>query len=206
MFVYCGNNPANGFDPSGCRFVYSDERRYGNGSTEYTDTGTGTPYIYSQNSENVANKSVGISTVKHSECGPVATYNASVSLGASPNIDNILSYYNVFHTLLGGLAGIFPSEVISYFENQGYTVCVSDTPDGIAIISAAADTCILWYLYTTEEFPGFGGHYIQYDRLGNEYIARNVYTNDSCILLSHPEDFVTIGNHFYGLCIGIYRP
>ncbi len=60
MFAYCGNDPANCSDSSGCRPSW--EHSYGNGLCEYTDAGTGAPddvlvfYNADQNWENAAYK------------------------------------------------------------------------------------------------------------------------------------------------------
>lgn len=44
MFAYCGNNPANCFDPAGYTCIFENDRRYyGNGCVEYTDARTGNP-------------------------------------------------------------------------------------------------------------------------------------------------------------------
>ena len=161
-------------------------------------------YITDQNADDIKDKSVGFSTVAHSGCGPVAIYNAEVSLGKHPNFDDILKYFDTSNTLLFGYAGVLPDKVISYFTDQGYKVIYNDDIASFSAISATADTCIMWYLYYSDSFPGFGGHYIQYDRVGSEYFARNVYTGRHCITFNYPEDFATEGNRFYALCIGIY--
>jgi len=205
MYAYCLNSPVNGCDPSGMRFQDPNCRSCG-GRNEYTDAGTGTPYFYNQKDKNVKDKSVGLSTVGHSGCGPVAIYNAEVSLGHNPNFDDILDYFDTSNTLFFGFAGVLPNDVISNFKDRAYTVVTTTDINKFSVVSDAADTCIMWYLYTTMDFPWIGGHYVQYDRTELGYFARNVFSDRNYKTFTCPENLATCGSHFCALYIGIYAP
>ena len=172
-----------------------------------------TSYINDQSADPYGSMTLGRTTVAHGGCGIVASYNALRSLGKNPDFNEVLAYYNKRESdlLFGGTAGMLPSLVASYFRDLGYTVIVTEDYDGIEIFSKTADACIMWYLYDLGvsikgiDMPFFGGHFIEYGRYENEYIAHNAATVTGVDYFHYPMEYASRGSRFYAIGIFIYE-
>ncbi len=199
MFVYCLNNPIMRDDPSGNRCV-----------PQRADLKAFIPeYILDQEDGSIANKKLGVSTISHSGCGVIATYNALLTLGENTTFDEVLAYYNKnWYSLdCAGLAGMRPDVVATYFREAGYTVHITDSRDGIDVLSRSADACILYYMYYTEYSIGevtwdlYGAHFVSYLKKGGKYITLEAPTDS----FKRPSSYAYSGRRFYAIGIYIYK-
>ena len=211
MFAYCNNNPVNYSDSSGQLPVKN---------TVYINDGAPSGvkellYIRNQADSSVGTKKFGVASVAHGGCGAVATYNALVELEDYTSFDSVLDSYNSDPLSLSalGLAGMSPNVVADYFQNAGYTVHMTDDPDGIDIYSQTADACIIFYMYprTYDAFnlfsvDAFGAHYEAYSKRGNEYVGYNTGGKYGIRNFMYPSDYAYDNGNFYAIGIYIYKP
>lgn len=207
MFAYCNNNPVNLGDLNGnFPFVVNQFR-----TNVLCFDGGGLPssieYIKNQSANGIGNRKLGISTVSHGGCGPVATYNALITLEDAISFSSVLEYYNGANsrTTAGGLLGTLPHQVADYFESKGYRVIMSNNPDGIDLFSKTADACILWYAYPAS-YGGidlFGAHFVHYRKCEDGYIAYNVgyYGTET---FQYPSDYGDRSGRYCPIGIFIY--
>ena len=204
MITYCGNNPVAFFDPAGTYYASILDRITTDG---YGGRGAMPKMITNQSDDGVGNRPLGITTVSHGGCGPVATYNALITLGDAKTFDEVLSYYNESpdRTVAGGLLGTLPHQVAGFFESEGYRVIMSNNPDGIELFSQTADACILWYAYPQKHLgiDLFNAHFVHYHKYGKRYKAYN--TDHITDTFRHPYDFGDEGNRYCPIGIFIYK-
>ena len=205
MFTYCLNNPVNTFDPNGmCSYsVYYGGSVDNNGCYRCKNK----PYIHSQEDESIAEKRLGVTTVSHAGCGPVAVYNAAVSLGMDISFDEVLEYYNarVLRMNLLGLVGTPMGIIKDFFEEKGYYVYCAYTVDSIAFASQSANASIIYYKYTNDiaGVPLYGAHFVEYSYMGNKYYAHNVNIGSE---FSQINEFTNAGSRFDFVGIFIFEP
>ncbi len=191
MFAYCGNNPVIFHDTAGTRHEISAGG--GSGTRNYQ-------YIYSQNDFSISGKLLGLSTIEHSGCGVLATYNALITLGNPKSFDSVLNYYNKRPTMhpLGGAIGMSPFAVASYFSDNGYRVILTSDSDAVDVLSTTADASIFYYLYEQTYKPlgvkveAFGHHFIEYHKLNSTlYEGLNAATMTGYRTFRYPSDLAT---------------
>ena len=206
MFTYCLNNPVNTFDPNGmCSYsVY-----YGG---EVDDTGCyrckNKPYINNQEDESVAGKRLGIATISHSGCGPIAVYNAALTLGLKISFDDVCSYYNsnILNMHLLGLAGTPVDMIVGFFEAQGYTVLTTKSTQALDAASPLADACIMYYKFPNTYLgfiDAYGAHFAEYAYMNNGYYAHNVTYGQE---FKQPSSFATMNSRYDIVGILIFEP
>ena len=204
MFAYCGNNPEAFLDVTGTYYASILDRITTDG---FTRRAVIPKMILNQHDEGIGNKRLGITTVSHGGCGPVATYNALLTLGDEATFDEVLSYYNKSpnRTVALGLLGTLPHQVTGFFESRGYRVIMSNTHDGIEIFSQTADACILWYAYPQKHFgiDLFNAHFVHYHKYESEYKAYN--TQRGISTFNHPYDEGNYGDRYSAIGIFIYK-
>ena len=202
MFAYCQNNSVNFYDPAGyfphsqCTYAYID----GN----YT-----LPYITDQDDDLIKSKRFGITTVSHGGCGPIATYNALISLGKYVSFDEVLAYYNsnIFALNLGGLTGTPVDLVAQYFRDNGYSVIVSDDPDEIDVLSMSADASILWYMFPAKYFgvEAYGAHFVSYKKTDAGYVGYNTAEGNGTYMFRYASDYGYDHDRYYAIGIFIFK-
>ena len=199
MFAYCGNNSLNNSDPIGYYRV------------SVLDDDPGYPlFITNQEASGVGDKRFGVVSVAHGGCGAIATYNANLILDSNESFDSVLGYYNkvpYYRLTAGGLLGMFPTSVASYFKEKGKTVIMTDSLDGIDIYSQTADACIMYYVFPTE-FAGaelVGAHFVTYHRSGNKYVGYNTESRTGITIFAAPSDYAYRNNRLYAIGIFIYE-
>ena len=189
MYVYCGNNPANYVDQSGMLFGRANTVLM----ADRTHKGS-SKYIADQNADTIGSKSFGLASVAHGGCGIVASYNALLTLGAEKSFDDVLAYFNnrIGITPGFGYVGLSASAVAGYFRNLGYDVTLSDTADGIDILSQTSDASILYYMFpATYPLVGkqYGAHFVEYHRTSNGYKGFNTNGRYGFSNIAIPSDF-----------------
>ena len=199
MFSYCGNNSVICSDPSGYYCV----------SILDTDPDCGL-FITDQAAPGIAEKQFGIVSVSHGGCGAIATYNASLVLNDGESFDTVLGYYNSKQSrrlTAGGLLGMFPGAVASYFEEQGYTVVMTDSWDGIEVYSKTANACIMYYAFPREygSLKLVGAHFVAYQRVGDKYTAYITESSTGVSSFSSPVDYAYRYGRLYAIGIFIYE-
>lgn len=204
MFAYCGNNPVTFLDVTGTYYASIEDRITTDGCTRRAVI---PKMITNQNAEGIGNKRLGITTVSHGGCGPIATYNALLTLGDEETFYEVLSYYNESskRTVAGGLLGTLPHQVAGFFRSRGYRVVMSITYNGIGKSSQTADACILWYAYPQKHLgiDLFNAHFVHYHKYGSRYKAYN--TSEETAIFSHPYDYGTAGDRYCAIGIFIYK-
>ncbi len=171
MFAYCGNNPVVFFDPFGTRKDVCVRKM--------DESGSG--FIYNQHYEPYSSMEMGLTTLSHGGCGPIAVYNALKIMGRSDiSLQYVINYFEENNgLLLGGFLGSSPYACIDFFEAHGYTVLATKNTMMYDEIAATADACILWCWFDTSSFPGLGAHFIAFEQKGERGIYYNAYGNSS---------------------------
>ena len=204
MFAYCLNNPIAFVDLFGYHASYC---------FVHCDSEGGGGYITDQNDPAVAYKRFGLATISHSGCGIIASYNALISMGNRKEFDEVLAYYNSeISNILGyGLTGLLPSDVGSFFNYLGYTTVITMSPTAIKYLSKKADACIMYYMFPRTYSLGalsidaFGAHFVEYSRLGNQYIARNTGGRNGTSSFSDPFAYGEQGSRYCVVGIFIFK-
>ena len=140
----------------------------------------------------------GLATVAHSGCGAIATYNALLSAGELVTFGEVVQYYNEHWSELFvlGYLGTPPHLVIEFFEDRGYTVITTMDMNQIDLYSQYADACILWYAFSVEknfhgiEYNALGAHFVEYSKVGDEYVVRNTSGIDGMSNHNSPSEFM----------------
>ena len=195
MFAYCGNNPIIYSDNSGARCVYTS-----------TLMGGGNGYIYNQNTDEFSNKRFGNSTVSFSGCGAIATYNALLTLGCRPDLDEIIQYYEQSGSLLfGGVAGLPYSAVADYFAEAGYNVAMCADPELFNYCTSQSDASVIWYTWNNSNKMGM--HFFHIDSIAGCNRGYNVFSNENSVhyMPSNISDFFSGSNGKYCVIICINR-
>ena len=145
-------------------------------------------YIDNQDDETIAKKRLGIVNVGHAGCGPIAVYNAAVTMGMNVTFDEVLDYYNSHPLKMDafGLAGTSVDLIVGFFEPKGYDVICAYNMDSIDALSPLADASILYYKFPRTYFipktsfgiNAYGAHFAEYAYSGNGYYAHNIYRTD----------------------------
>ena len=161
MFAYCNNNPVNYTDFKGS--VPSKDYCVALGP----DCGTNYEYIYDQTSSPHGETSLGIASVSHGGCGPVAVYNAMLMLGNYASLNEIIDYFEQDNGIyFGGLLGSSFYTCANYFRDQGYSVYTTKEVAAYSDLAASADACILWCWFDTKGFPFVGAHFMAFKQNG----------------------------------------
>ena len=135
MFAYCGNNPANCFDPAGYTCIFENDRRYyGNGLVEYTDSGTGSysipedgNFIADQENFSASSWPLGCSTVGENGCGIVAAYNILISRGVDVSFSNVyFAAYTHGALVNGGRDGTDAAKMIEVIIDLDPSISISN--------------------------------------------------------------------------------
>lgn len=140
----------------------------------------------------------GLATVAHSGCGAIATYNALLSAGELVTFGEVVQYYNEQwgELFVLGYLGTPPHLVIEFFEDRGYTVITTMDMNQIDLYSQYADACILWYAFSVEknfhgiEYNALGAHFVEYSKVGDEYVVRNTSGIDGMSNHISPSEFM----------------
>lgn len=143
-------------------------------------------------------------TIALNGCGVFATYNALISLDDSRLFAEIYDYYtaSASRVLLCGKMGIAPWAVGRYFEEQGYTVRMTDDYDEIDVLSSLADASILLYVYSSKNL---GAHYVEYSKSPTGYIGRNTGIGNGATSFSSAVDYGYEGSRLYAIGIFIFK-
>ena len=206
MFAYCGNNPVNSHDPSGM-CGYSVYMGGSVGSAGCYRCKNNQNYIDDQNDETIAKKRLGIANVGHAGCGPIAVYNATVTMGMNVTFDEVLDYYNsnALRMDVFGLAGTSVNLISGFFEERGYDVICAYNMDSIDAVSPLADASILYYKFprTYLGVNAYGAHFTEYTYLGNGYYAHNVSSGNNFTV---PSIFAGKNSRYDVVGIFIFEP
>ena len=167
MYVYCLNSPCGFVDATGSTCVMIN-LSFGSSA-----------FIYDQQADGIGDKKLGVSSVSHGGCGPIATYNALKIMGkANVTFDDVLDYYhNNDLLLLGGLLGSSPYACIDYFQNNGYRVFATKDMGLYEELAVSADACILWCCFDTRDFFGIGAHCVAFKQYTDYAVYYNAYSN-----------------------------
>ena len=205
MFAYCENNPVNAADHTGhmSSNLFSYTCFNGGGSP---------PYITDQDNQAIAHKRFGLTTVSHGGCGPIATYNALISLGNPKRFKDVLDYYNqhILQLNVAGFAGTPTDLVAQYFTDAGYNVIVARGSALVDALSKHADACILWTLFPATYHPlGFdvravGAHFVEYSKTSGGYTGRNIGRSGTYSFAT-PSDYACMEPNMYSIGIFIYK-
>lgn len=170
MFAYCNNNPASFEDSSGYSLKPS--------TVSINDTGRG-DFIYNQEDDPYGSVSLGLASVAHGGCGPVAVYNVLRMMG---NFDiefsEIVEYFIINgYTNCGGILGTSYDGCIAFLRDQGYTVYATKKVREYAELAATADACILNYWFDSSTFVQLGAHFTAFEQCGKTGFYYNAYNN-----------------------------
>ena len=169
MFAYCGNNPVNYSDPSGCfrlpagKFIpfSEDEEHY---------------YIYDQHDPSVSSIQFGEGTVGPNGCAAVASYNALLDMGEYMPFEEVCNWYSEHVSIFDcyGKNGAILPIVKLFFDELGYDTIalISFFPEEHLYYAQTADACIMLYRYKTSS-GGRNGHYVAYCQNGMGFLGRN---------------------------------
>ena len=195
-FAYCLNNPGQFIDISGSTCVMV--------SISYGSS----MFIYDQQADGIGNKKLGVITVSHGGCGPVATYNSIQFMGRTDvTFDDVLDYYNSNNKLLlGGLMGSSPYACIDYFRDNGYSVFATKDVNLYEGLAETADACILWCWFDTDKFPGIGAHFIAFKQYSDYALYYNAYSGmtDAYRYTGSCSSFLDAYNGYYPVMILVY--
>lgn len=202
MFAYCLNNPMNCVDSTG-------NRAHNHFAYTYSQGDGGSYYITDQYDSAIADMSFGLATVSHGGCGPIATYNALITLGEHKRFRDVLSYYNQNVTKLNvfGLAGTPTNLVAQYFRDNGYSVYITDDMDAIDVLSKSADASILWYMFpaTYGGVDLYGAHFVAYEREGSGYRGYNTAEENGSRFFSYASDYGYSRSRYYSIGLFIFK-
>ena len=195
MFAYCGNDPKTYIDATGTRYVCLSTQLAG-----------GLNYIYDQSNEEYADITFGNSTLSYSGCGAVATYNALLSLGSRPSLENIVQQYEQNDAfLLGGVAGISYRALADYFADAGYNVSMYKETELFDYFVSKSDAAIVWYTWANSGEMGM--YFFHVDSTAGLNRGYNVYRGENAVrfLPSNLSDFFSGSNGKYAVLICIDR-
>ena len=171
--------------------------------------GSGPNYINDQHASPVADVPVGLGNVSWSGCGPVATYNALLTLNDKVDLEEVIDYYeNNGYLLFEGLMGTPPVAVRKFFEDRGYKVIKvvfsQENAETVRWLSQNADASIMWYAYT----HGFndlliGAHFIEYHKSGSSFIGHN--TSAGVSIFDNPYAYGLRNTRFLALSYFIFK-
>lgn len=135
-------------------------------------------YIYDQTARGIAERSFGHSNVRHGGCGAVATFNALVTLGDHPDLEEIIREYRRRHGLrMFGWMGISLWSVAGYFRRAGFEVGLCADPKRFDEKIRAGDAGIVWYLWWNGKnmrHP-IGAHFVHAAFRENQFRCYNLY-------------------------------
>ena len=172
IFTYGGNNAINAFDSDGhCLSLFYRGECIGHYFTNKNIKISG--YIYGQEKGNVSKIRFGFSNTAHSGCGWIATYNALLMLGKRVAPCDIIYYYELTGAFCGGVLGVNPYSIITYFFYSGYKVSVTYDINKFDTIAKKSKANILVYLHSK------GGHYFAFKWKGSEFMGYNVRNDDT---------------------------
>ena len=195
MYAYCGNNPAINCDSAGCRYaVHADV------------TSRGHRYIFDQTSSEIGQKQFRNSTIAHSGCSVVATYNALLTLGASRDVEEIIPWYEQHgNPIFGGLAGVPYRAVADYFLEAGYDVSMHTDVELFSYLAAESDASVIWYTWINSS--NMGMHFFHVNSFAGFNRGYNVYSNENATrnLPTNLSDFFSGSNGRYAVIICINR-
>lgn len=105
-------------------------------------------YIFDQTAGETAKLPLGRSKVGRGGCGAVATFNALVTMGKDPQLEQIIRRYRRrFGLRLFGWAGISLWSVADFFTSLGYSVKLCAAPGRFNRMVRDSDAGIIWYLW-----------------------------------------------------------
>ena len=170
----------------------------------------GIPYITNQSAPDVGEESLGITTVSHGGCGPIAIYNALLSMGNHTTLNEILAYFNSdpLNTLTAlGLLGSLPADIAKYFTDHGYTVVLTADRDAINVYSKVADANIMFFVFPSMLGPieAIGAHFIEYHRSGNGYVGCNISSSTKTASFSYPTNYIYSDDTIYAIGIFVFK-
>lgn len=120
-------------------------------------------YIFDQTAGETAKQPLGRSNVGRGGCGAVATFNALVTMGKTPCLEQIIRRYRRrFGLRMFGWAGISLWSVADFFASSGYAVKLCADPRKFNRVVRENDAGIFWYLWLNgknRKHP-VGAHYI----------------------------------------------
>ena len=170
-FTYCNNNSINAFDNNGhwLGLFYRGEC-IGHYFTNRNIKISG--YIYGQGNGNVSKIRFGFSDTANSGCGWIATYNALLMLGKRVAPCDIIYYYELTGAFCGGVLGVNPYSIITYFFYSGYKVSVTYDINKFDTLAKKSKANILVYLHSK------GGHYFAFKWQNSQFWGYNVSNRD----------------------------
>lgn len=124
-------------------------------------------YIFDQTAGEVGRLPFGRSNVRRSGCGAVAVFNALVTLGQQPVLEEIIDTFRHRHGLrLFGFLGISLWSILGWFRRAGYTVRVCADPRQFDRRIRESGAGIFWFLWWNRKNPKhpLGAHFIHVAR------------------------------------------
>jgi len=121
-------------------------------------------YLNGQGIGDLAKLKYGSKTFKYSGCGPIATYNALLTLGVHMPIQEITRHYEINGIMGGGRFGTSPLAIDKFFKDRGYSV---ETQFG-AEVSSKSGYDEIFSEYTAVVFSYYHGNSLA---RGSHYVA-----------------------------------
>ncbi len=133
--------------------------------------------IYNQKNLPEAYKTYGLRNSGVTGCGWVATYNALILLGRTPDPQKIIKYYEKRLPIINGNFGTVILNVINLFKQLKYKVKVTDKRAVFDEIAKESDVCIMFYHWRKNY--KFGAHYVALHYDNGKFIGYNTFINSN---------------------------
>ena len=210
MFAYCGNNPVNGYDPTGylrfdvatCSIGDANWGRRHAASMEpiyYMADGV----INGQGAFKFSQTAFGMGSYAHNGCGAIAIYNAMQLLGYDLSLGMIYDQItNKYGLCMGGLFGIKASVIDDVFAERGIT-CTGYWSGNDLMQNVQEGNVVILYVMNDASTLFRGFHYVTAQYVDGQFLVYNVYNNS---IQPEPANFVCQpydnSCYLYGFMIG----
>ena len=210
MFAYCGNNPVNGYDPTGhlrfdvatCSIGDANWGRRHAASMEpiyYMADGV----INGQGVFKFSQTAFGMGSYAHNGCGAIAIYNAMQLLGYDISLGMIYDQItNKYGLCMGGLFGIKASVIDDVFAERGIT-CTGYWSGNDLMQNVQEGNVVILYVMNDASTLFRGFHYVTAQYVGGQFLVYNMY-NESTMPKPTKSILQPYGNscYLYGCIVG----
>ena len=210
MFAYCGNNPVNGYDPTGhlrfdvatCSIGDANWGRRHAASMEpiyYMADGV----INGQGAFKFSQTAFGMGSYAHNGCGAIAIYNAMQLLGMDASLGMITDQIINKHGLcIGGFFGVNASVIDDVLVERGVSCTGYWSSNDLMQNVHEGSVVIIYALNNVDNI--FGGlHYIAAQYVDGRFLVYNVYGKSTRTFeaynISRPYDNA---GYLYGYIVG----
>jgi len=139
------------------------------------------PFFINRQS-NLSDIPYGKTNMSFGGCGPIAIYNALISLDIVPDMNEIITYLEKYGIALGGKLGTSPFAVSRYIKSKmiNYSVCRSVNPNKLNLFAKDYQTFITVIMNNSKSISN-GLHFIctVKDESGNFITHNPLHTSDS---------------------------